>query len=86
MNTAADDVAVGVRKPARIDAIPNLAFEQPAGNDRLMPQGACWIAILSQKVCERIDPLDLAADLARCHRVSSRVFAPAIPFHVIAAV
>jgi hypothetical protein len=35
-------------KPTRIDAIPNLAFEQPAGNDRLIPQRVGWIAILGQ--------------------------------------
>jgi hypothetical protein len=58
-------IAVRLRKPTRLDVIPNFAFEQPAGNDRLIPQRVRWIAILSQKVCERRRTIEIDHQSAR---------------------
>ena len=52
-----------VRKPTRIDAIPN--FAQPAGNNRLIPQRVGWIAIFSQKVGERHRTIEIDHRSAR---------------------
>src|SRR6266436_8833704 len=70
----------------RIDPIPNLAFEKPAGNQWPIPEqvggnrsstNSCASATeLSRQI---IDPLDRAPDCAEVRRSSSPVYARADP-------
>src|SRR5437016_14484780 len=70
-NQQAGLLAMRAGEPARMNPIPQLVFEQTAGDQLLLPQGRGWRAILRQQVGQGDRRIEIDHRSSRSCRSSS---------------